>query len=92
MAGDPSAWATKAATALTPVELGFTGSAGPGWHATRDATALDAAHEQGRWEREGEIVGWMLTEATPMGSVVPMVVVARMVDEIKRGAGRKETT
>lgn len=94
MAGEkPSAWAMKAATALTPVELGFTGSTGPGWHATRDviAIALDAASEQGRREREGEIVGWLRTAAAECGAYSgnSFTIAA---DKIERGAGRKETT
>lgn len=51
------------------------------------ATALDAAREQGRWEREEEIVGWL----REWGSVGRVATGDEYADEIERGAGRKET-
>jgi hypothetical protein len=47
------------------------------------ATAIDAAREQGRREREAEIVGWLQTDDRTANYYA---------DLIERGAGRKETT
>lgn len=63
------------------------------------ARALDAAHrrgcEQGRREREAEIVGWLRTDgpgspADVYGSAVGGNEWTTAADAIKRGAGRKE--
>lgn len=59
------------------------------------ATALDAAREQGRREREAEIVGWLRTDgpgspADVYGSAVGGNEWTTAADAIKRGAGRRE--
>lgn len=93
----PSAWAVDIARKLTPVQCGFKGGSDLGWYGTMEAiaTALDAAREQGRREREAEIVGWLRTDgpgspADVYGSAVGGNEWTTAADAIKRGAGRKE--
>lgn len=81
----PSPWAVDIARKLTPVQCGFKGGSDLGWHGTMEAiaTALDAARNEGRREREGEIVKFLRGEAASALNILDVA------DDIERGAGRK---
>lgn len=90
----PSAWAMEQARAA--VSVGTCNCVSPGrdpcFVHTAIARALDAAREQGRCEREAEIVAylraWRVRKKGEPDSAC--LHVERNADEIERGAGRKE--